>query len=133
VAWLNLTGSGNESAAHVQNSPRMTLMFNAFEGKPLIFRLYGVATAVHQNDKKWQELYALFEPNIGARQIFVLDIEMVQSSCGMAVPFFDYQGEREQLNDWAIAKGKTGIQQYWTEKNHTSLNGKPTLIKEKNL
>jgi hypothetical protein len=133
VAWMNLTGSGNESSAHVQKVPRMTIMFNEFEGNPMILRLYGKASVVHQNNEKWTELYALFTPNIGARQIFVLDIEMVQTSCGMAVPFFDYRGEREQLNDWATKKGKSGIKQYWAEKNHTTLNGKPTFIKEKNL
>ncbi|UCB54839.1 MAG: pyridoxamine 5'-phosphate oxidase family protein [Thiotrichales bacterium] len=133
VVWLNLTGSGNETAAHIQQNGRMTIMFAAFEGKPMILRLYGKATAVHRNDPSWAELYALFDPVPGARQIFDLDVELVQTSCGMAVPLFDYAGERHQLNDWASKKGEEGIRQYWKDKNRTSLDGIPTHIEEKNL
>lgn len=133
VAWLNVTGSGNETAAHVQQSPRMTLMFCAFEGDPLILRLYGTAKAIHQNDPDWNELYALFEPLPGARQIFDVTIELVQSSCGMAVPLFSYAGERDQLRNWAIKKGGDGIRQYWRDKNQISLDGIATGIVAKNL
>jgi hypothetical protein len=94
VIWLNLTGSGNETAAHIEDMSRMTIMFAAFEGNPLILRLYGKAKAVHQNDAEWEALYAHFDPSVGARQIFDLTIDLVQSSCGMAVPFFDYVEER---------------------------------------
>ena len=132
VVWLNATGSGNETAAHVQHNPRMTVMFCAFEGDPLILRLYGTARAVHKADPGWTELYALFPPLPGARQIFELSIDLVQTSCGMAVPNFDYAGEREQLSDWARKKGETGIRQYWQDKNQLSLDGLPTYIVEKN-
>lgn len=132
VAWLNLTGSGNESSTHIQVDSRMTIMFCAFEGDPLILRLYGQAKVIHHNDSQWSELYGLFPDNPGARQIFVLDVEISQSSCGFGVPFFDYQGERETLNDWADKKGTEGIQQYWRDKNQTSMDGLQSHILKKN-
>jgi len=132
VAWLNVTGSGNETAAHVQTHPRMTIMFAAFEGDPMILRLYGQATAVHHKDAEWASLLALFSPVPGARQIFKLSIDMVQTSCGMAVPYFGYEGEREQLTHWAIKKGEDGIRDYWAQKNQVSLDGIPTNILGKN-
>ncbi len=132
IIWLNVTGSGNETSAHVQENPRMTLMFAAFESNPMILRLYGEARVIHQSDAEWEELFALFDPLPGARQIFDLAVDLVQTSCGMAVPFFDYAGERTQLNDWARKKGEEGIRSYWKEKNQTSLDGKPTWILEKN-
>lgn len=132
VVWLNLTGSGNETAAHVQLDPRMTIMFCSFEGAPLILRLYGNAKAIHQNDAAWGELYPLLKPLPGARQIFDLSIDLVQTSCGFGVPFFDYAGEREPLNAWATRKGADGLQRYWAEKNQLSIDGLPTHIVEKN-
>lgn len=126
IAWLNVTGSGNETAAHVQENPRMTLMFTAFEDNPLILRLYGTAKAIHKDDPEWQLLFPLFPSLPGARQIFDLTIDLVQTSCGMAVPIYDYVGEREQLNAWAIKKGEEGVEAYWKETNRTSLDGKPT-------
>lgn len=126
VAWLNVTGSGNETAAHVQEHPRMTLMFTAFEDNPLILRIYGTARAIHKDDAEWQLLFPLFMPLPGARQIFDLTVDLVQTSCGMAVPLYDYVGEREQLNTWAEKKGEGGVEAYWKETNHTSLDGKPT-------
>lgn len=133
VVWLNVTGSGNETSAHVQQHPRMTLMFCAFEDAPLILRLYGTAKVVHQKDPQWNELYRLFHPLPGTRQLFLLDIDLVQTSCGMGVPFFDYVDERKQLNEWAVKKGEDGIAEYWEQKNQTSLDGLPTHIIEKNL
>jgi hypothetical protein len=133
VVWLNVTGSGNESAAHVQVNPRMTLMFCAFEGAPMILRLYGTAQVIHKTDPAWAELFPLFKPLPGARQIFDVAVELVQSSCGMAVPFFDYAGEREQLSDWAAKKGPAELEAYWQEKNQFSLDGQPTHILEKNV
>jgi len=132
VIWLNVTGSGNETSAHVQELPRMTIMFTAFEGKPMILRLYGEARVIHINDPEWNELYPLFEPLPGARQIFDLSIDLIQSSCGMSVPFYDYIDEREQLKDWAINKGDESIKEYWKDSNQISLDGKPTRILEKN-
>lgn len=132
VAWLNVTGSGNETSAHVQNNPRMTVMFAAFEGPPVILRLYGHSRVVHRNDPDWVELYSLFPSNAGARQVFDMKVDLVQSSCGMAVPYFDYVEDRELLTNWADKKGADGIQEYWKEKNQFSLDGEPTQIAEKN-
>lgn len=128
VAWLNVTGSGNETAAHVQQDPRMTIMFCAFDGSPLILRLYGMAKVYHTGDSEWDALFTLFPPLPGARQIFEVTLDLVQSSCGMAVPYLSYEGEREQLSDWATKKGDTGIKQYWHDKNQLSIDGAPTHI-----
>ena len=128
VAWLNLTGSGNETAAHVLENGRMTVMFCSFDKQPLIMRLYGQATAVHPRDERWDELAALFPPYTGARQIFSLNIELVQTSCGYAVPYFRLEGERPTLTKWADNHGESGISDYWTEKNVKSLNGTDTGI-----
>ena len=123
VAWLSVTGSGNESAAHVQLAPRMTLMFCAFAGSPMILRVYGHARVIHRGDARWSELSALFPPLPGARQVFDVAIDLVQTSCGMAVPLFDYTGDRDALNEWAEKKGPDGIRAYWAEKNQSSLDG----------
>ncbi|WP_062066968.1 pyridoxamine 5'-phosphate oxidase family protein [Cellvibrio sp. OA-2007] len=131
VIWLNVTGSGNETAAHLQTHSRMTIMFAAFDGAPMILRLYGNAKAIHHGDPEWNTLYARFPITPGARQIFDLQVDLVQTSCGMAVPFFDYVGEREQLTNWAINKGEDGVKEYWKEKNQLSLDGKPTGMEEK--
>lgn len=133
VVWLNLTGSGNETSAHVQHDPRMTIMFCAFEGAPLILRLYGTARVIHQNDPEWQELFAHFKPLPGSRQIFDLAIELVQTSCGFGVPYLSYESERTLLADWATKKGDAGLQQYWEEKNQLSIDNIPTHIIEKNV
>ena len=132
VMWLNLTGSGNETAAHVRELDRMTLMFCAFAGNPLILRLYGHARAIHRHDADWETSYALFNPLPGARQIFDMQVDLVQTSCGMGVPLYDYRGDREQLIDWASRKGETGLEKYRAEKNRTSLDGKLTHITEAN-
>lgn len=130
VAWLNVTGSGNESAAHVLENGRMTLMFCAFEGKPLILRVYGKARVVHPRDAEWEALFGRFDPIPGARQIFVVDIELVQTSCGMGVPLLDYRGQRSELVNWAEKKGPDGVAEYWERKNQVSLDGRPTGIFE---
>jgi Pyridoxamine 5'-phosphate oxidase len=129
VHWLNVTGSGNETAAHILENQRMTLMFCAFEDTPMILRLYGKASMLQPSDTDWAQQIKNFPELPGARQIFTLNIDLVQSSCGMSVPFFDYKEERDQLNHWAEVKGEQGIEQYWTEKNALSLDGKPTGIK----
>ena len=128
VAWLNLTGSGNESAAHVLENGRMTVMFCSFDKQPLIMRLYGQATTVHPRDERWDELSALFPSYTGARQVFVLDVELVQTSCGYAVPYYKLKGDRPTLTKWADKHGEAGIQDYWLQKNTKSLNDKDTGI-----
>ena len=128
VLWLNVTGSGNETSAHVQRQPRMTLMFCAFEGPPTILRLYGNARVIHRNDPAWVEACSGFAPLPGARQIFDLAIDLVQTSCGTAVPCYAYVEDRKQLNEWATKKGDEGLRQYWQEKNPFSIDGIPTNI-----
>jgi len=130
VAWLNTTGSGNETSAHIQQAPRMTILFCAFEQAPLILRLYGTAKVVHQYDPEWTELFSLFKPLPGARQIFDVSVDLVQTSCGMAVPNFSYVGERELLSDWAEKQGEQGLRDYWAKKNQVSIDGIPTHILE---
>ena len=131
VVWLNLTGSGNESAAHVQINPRMTLMFLAFDGSPLILRLYGYAEVIHQGDDRWAELYAHFPEQQGARQIFDMKVDLVQTSCGMSVPLYDYVADRPLLKDWAEKRQLGQIREYWQKNNQLSLDGIPTHIMEK--
>jgi hypothetical protein len=133
IAWLNLTGSGNESAAHVLQNPRMTIMFCAFDGKPLILRAYGQARMLHRKDPEWAKYIDLFPPSIASRQICILDISMVQSSCGMSVPYFDYNEDRELLADWSERQGEEGIEAYWTKKNQKSIDGFESKIVELNL
>ena len=94
VVWLNLAGSGNETAIHVQENGRMTLMFCSFAKQPLILRLYGKADVINPGDNLWKELSGLFEDYASARQIFLLNIELVQTSCGFTIPFYEYLGER---------------------------------------
>jgi hypothetical protein len=133
VVWLNVTGSGNETAAHVQQNPRMTLLFCAFEGDPLILRLYGTAKVIHQKDAEWQPLFSQLHPLPGARQIFDLTVDLVQTSCGMAVPLYDYAVDRELLTNWAEKKGPDGLKAYWEEKNQLTIDGQPTNIVLKNI
>jgi len=128
VIWLNLTGSGNETATHIQESNRMTIMFCSFEGKPLILRLYGKAKVYHSNNQKFKEYLKEFSETAGARQVFEIDIDLVQTSCGFAVPFMDYVEERTQLKDWSLKKGKEGMKTFWKEKNSISLDGHQTNI-----
>ena len=128
LAWLNLTGSGNETAAHLNETPRMTLMFCAFEGNPMILRVYGKARAIHSQDEEWSKWIPRFPTLPGARQIFLLDIDQVQTSCGFAVPHLQYTGDRDELRNWAEKKGEAGIKEYWKENNQTSIDGKPTKI-----
>jgi len=128
IIWLNLSGSGNETAAHLLENTRMTIMFCAFEGSPNILRIYGKAKALHPRDPEWKDLIPLFPKLPGARQIIDMQVELLQNSCGMAVPCFEYQGERNGLIEWAEALGDQGIKQYWEDKNQVSLDGKETKI-----
>jgi|TARA_B110000238_G_C16127095_1_gene439703 hypothetical protein len=128
VVWLNLTGSGNETAAHLLEHNRITVMFCAFEGNPMILRVFGTAKAYHPRDKEYSELIDMFPKQTGTRQLIDINIEMVQTSCGMAVPYLDFKEERGQLESWADDKGEDGILEYWKDKNIASLDGKPTGI-----
>ncbi|NME71606.1 pyridoxamine 5'-phosphate oxidase family protein [Flammeovirga aprica] len=130
IVWLNLTGSGNETAAHLLINNRMTIMFCAFEGKPLILRLYGTANIYHQRDEQFHQYADLFPENIGTRQIIEMDVDLVQTSCGFGVPLMDYKEDRTILNDWAKKQGEDKIKDYWKEKNSKSIDGFETKIFE---
>ncbi|MBZ0303655.1 MAG: pyridoxamine 5'-phosphate oxidase family protein [Anaerolineae bacterium] len=128
VAYLDMTGSGNETSAHLLENGRVTFMFCAFEGPPRILRLYGTGRVVRPGHADWETLAAHFSLSTGTRQIVVADIEKVQTSCGFAVPLYTYQGQRDTLNKWAEARGEEGVRQYWQEKNTRSMDGLPTHL-----
>jgi predicted pyridoxine 5'-phosphate oxidase superfamily flavin-nucleotide-binding protein len=131
VAWLDVTGSGNETAAHLRANGRLTVMFCAFEGSPVILRLYGRGRVLLRESAEYRDLLSSAFQNQerpGARQIIVLDVEMVQTSCGFGVPLFSYMGERTNLDQWAAGKGEDGLREYWQMKNSVSMDGLPTGI-----
>ena len=126
VAYLDLTGSGNETSAHLRENGRITLMFCAFTGAPMILRLYGRGEVALPGSDLWNELRPLFGDYPGARQIIVAEISRVQTSCGYGVPNYEYVGQRETLIKWTNAKGEDGIKTYWDENNARSIDGLPT-------
>ncbi len=128
LVWLNVTGSGNETAAHLAEHARMTVMWCSFDARPQILRAYGRATVVHAGAPGWTDLAAQLPALPGARQIFDLAVDLVQTSCGYAVPLMELQAPRPTLLDWAERKGPDGVAAYWAEANATSLDGKPTGI-----
>src|SRR5918998_2238851 len=123
VAYLDLTGSGIETVAHLRENGRITLMFCAFEGKPLIVRLYGRGRVVEPGDSDWDGLIARFHDYPGARSVVVVEVERVADSCGFAVPRYEYEGERSQLVDYANKKGPEGMERYKSQKNRVSIDG----------
>lgn len=130
VAYLDLTGSGNETSAHLIENGRMTIMFCSFTQEPMILRLFGQGRVIRPRDPNWEQLFTWFEPIPGMRQIVQLTVELVQTSCGLGVPLYDFVGDRDSLINWAEKKGEDGLKQYWHEKNQTSLDGLPTYLLE---
>tara|TARA_B100001245_G_scaffold132348_1_gene98086 strand:- start:1104 stop:1643 length:540 start_codon:yes stop_codon:yes gene_type:complete len=128
IVWLNITGSGNETAAHLLQNDRMTIMFCAFDDNPKILRLYGKAQAIHPRDKEWKKMASLFENFPSARQYLSFTIELAQTSCGFGVPFYDYKQSRDNMDKWLEAKSAGNMEEYWREKNQISLDGLPTNI-----
>ncbi|MBD1547515.1 pyridoxamine 5'-phosphate oxidase family protein [Roseibium aggregatum] len=129
VAYLDRTGSGNETAAHLRQINRMTIMFCAVDGPPQIMRLYGKGQILRHGTAAYAELLeSVFsgEEPLGARQIVRLDFDLVQTSCGYGVPLYDYQGERPSLDNWAAAKTPEEMEAYQREKNQVSIDGFPT-------
>ncbi|MNW51683.1 Pyridoxamine 5'-phosphate oxidase [compost metagenome] len=126
VAYLDLTGSGNETAAHLEENGRITIMFAAFEGQPLILRLYGKGQVILPGSADWEQLEGLFPKLSGARQIVLVSVYGVQTSCGYGVPLFSYDGDRETLVKWAETKGSSGLEEYRRQKNAVSLDGLPS-------
>lgn len=126
VAYIDLTGSGAETGAHALLDGRLTLMFCSLDAKPLILRLYGKASVIARSTPGWHSMQGLFPPHPGARQIIVLKIESIQTSCGYAVPLFTYEGERDTYPRWAEKKGMAGLSAYQKEKNLRTIDGLPT-------
>lgn len=128
VAYLDMTGSGNETSAHLMENGRVTFMFCAFDGAPNIVRLFGTGRAVLPGGPEWDELAAHFNLVPGHRQIIVADITEVRDSCGYGVPLYEYQSDRDQMARWVETKGEDGLAAYRQEKNLCSLDGLPTPL-----
>ncbi|MGB0390881.1 MAG: pyridoxamine 5'-phosphate oxidase family protein [Salibacteraceae bacterium] len=128
VVWMNLTGSGNETATHLLQSNRMTVMFCAFEGAPNILRLYGTCEVFHPRDAEFEKFAKLFPADVGSRQVMLMKVDLVQTSCGYAVPLMEYKADRTILSDWSSKQGPERVKNYWKEKNTISLDGHPTQI-----
>lgn len=133
VAYLDLTGSGNETAAHLRADGRLTILFCSFERAPMILRLYGRGRVVSRRSQEYSELlnrhFSKAEP-AGARQIVILDVDLVQESCGYGVPRYLFVGERSTLTRWARAKTPEQMEQYRRDVNTSSLDGWPTGLLE---
>jgi hypothetical protein len=127
VGYLDLTGSGNETSAHLMENGRMTFMFVAFDGAPMILRLYGTGRVVLPDTPEWEALVPHFDMLPGARQIIMADLHAVKTSCGFSIPFYDYTGERDTLKKWAVQRGDSLVD-YHREKNTVSMDGLLTPI-----
>jgi hypothetical protein len=123
VGYLDLTGSGAETSAHVLADGRITMMFCSFTAKPLILRLYGRGEVIRPTDARWADLSNDFPTILGARQIILMHIESCQTSCGFAVPRYDLVEERQMLIEWANKKGEEGLKDYRAKKNRMSIDG----------
>lgn len=130
LIWRNLSGSGNETAGHLKLVNRMTVMWCSFTSQPLIMRAYGSAKTISPKDDAWETLNGHFPANPGARQVYDMTVDMVQTSCGWGVPFLDYQRDRNVLAKWAEAKGDDGIRETWARDNQATIDGFPTGILE---
>lgn len=126
VAYLDLTGSGNETAAHLKADGRLTIMLCSFDEKPLIMRLYGRGRLVFPRDGEWNSLAALFPQHVGARQIVVLDVESLQTSCGFGVPVAESMQPRDKILQWCESKGEEGLAEYRRRNNRISIDGLPS-------
>jgi predicted pyridoxine 5'-phosphate oxidase superfamily flavin-nucleotide-binding protein len=127
VAYLDLTGSGAETIAHVRQNGRITIMFCSFGEKPLILRLFGQAEAIPLGDPRFGDLAAHLPPVAGARSVIRVELDRVQTSCGYAVPHMEFVAARPRLEEWADHKGVDGLEEYWVAKNQSSIDGIPAL------
>jgi hypothetical protein len=127
VAYLDLTGSGVETIAHVRENGRITLMFCAFAGNPRIARLYGRATVHEPGSDEFDALAREFELLPGVRAIIDIAVTRISTSCGYAVPLMDLVEDRSRLQDWTRAKGDAALVEYRAGKNAVSIDGLPGL------
>ncbi len=128
VCYLDLTGSGNETAAHLKQNGRITVMWCSFTRNANILRLYGRGRSVRPGSDEFDQLIGLFPAMAGVRQIMVIDVDQAQTSCGYAVPEYELKQERQTLVKWAEGRGEQGIKDYWVDRNQTSIDGLPTGI-----
>lgn len=126
VAYLDLTGSGNETAAHLKADGRITVMFCSFDAAPRILRLYGRGWLILKSEPAWSDMISRFPPLPGARQIVVVEVQSVQTSCGFGVPYYEFKGERPALIDWALKKGEIGLEEYRRKYNRLSIDSLPS-------
>lgn len=127
VAWLDLTGSGVETIAHLRENARITIMFCAFEGPPNIVRLYGAGEVLLKGEDKYNELAGYFNPHDAARSIIVVHVSRVSHSCGFGVPLYEFKAERDHVDKWTAAKGVDGVEAYQKERNLKSIDGLKAL------
>jgi hypothetical protein len=127
VAYLDLTGSGIETVAHLRENGRIVILFCSFEGAPKILRLYGRGEVVEPGDLRFKELRGLFREIVGMRSIIVVSLERIADSCGYAIPLYKYQGERDQLIKWGQRQGSEGLVRYRAGHNTLSIDGLPGL------
>ena len=125
VAYLDLTGSGVETIAHLRENRRITICFCAFEGPPKIVRLYGQGTVVVPDDAEFAALRGHFGAFAGVRSIIRVAVERIADSCGYGVPLYAYDGQRSQLLEWAGRKGPAGVAEYRGANNRESIDGLP--------
>jgi hypothetical protein len=125
VAYLDLTGSGVETIAHVRENRRIVIMFCAFQGPPKILRLHGLGRVVEPKDAEFVALQMQFPEYLSTRAIVVAEITRVSDSCGYGIPLMSYQGDRPQMSAWAEKKGIEGLKQYRRDKNRVSMDGLP--------
>lgn len=126
VGYLDLTGSGNETAAHLRADGRITVMFCSFTAKPLILRIYGEGKVIRPQDETWENYRSLFPSFAGTRQFMRIDIQSLQTSCGFSIPLMTLDGERPLLEEWAVKKGPEGLQEYRRTRNQRSIDDLPT-------
>ncbi len=129
LAYLDRTGSGVETIAHLRENGRVVLMFCAFEGRPRIVRVHGHGSVVARDDDAFDELASAFSTDqlLGARSVVVVSAERVADSCGYGVPLMTFAAHRPLMEKWAAGKGDQGIREYWRANNATSLDGLPGL------
>jgi len=128
--YLDVTGSGNETSAHIKNDGRITVMFNSFTRNALIYRIYGKGRVVRPGHAEYDELVAKFPPRLGTRQIILIDVESTQTSCGWGVPEMELIAERDTMRKWAEGKGPDGVQTYQQTRNAVSIDGLDTGLND---
>jgi hypothetical protein len=123
VAYLDLTGSGVETIAHLRENGRITIMFCAFDGKPNIARLYGRGEVLLIGEPEADSLLPRFGEYPGGRSVIRVHVDRVSTSCGYGVPLLEYEGERDELLKFADRRGPEGLVEYREDKNAVSIDG----------